>query len=1259
MNLPRCVTACILVSALTALGAAAEPELTPARRQELEKKAKELNDQLLQQYQRGDYAAATKLAEETLTLRRKIYPKDRYPQGHVLLAQSLNNLGGMYQMRGEYAKAEPFAREALSMYRALYPKEKFPNGHADLASSLNNLAMLLRSRGEYEKAESLSREALAMRRAIYPRNRYPNGHPDLAQDLSNLGGLLQDRGDYSGAAPLYAEAVAMQRALYPKEKYPQGHPSLAQSVNNLGGLYEARGDYGRAEPLYREALGIWRTLYPWDKFPTGHPDLAIGLNNLGTLLYSQGKYAEAEPLLREVLRMWRALCPVDKYPQGHPKVVLSLNNLGGLLHARGEYAKAEPFLREAVAMNRTLYAKPRYPQGHPALAASLSNLAAVLDARGEYGQAEALYREALAIRETLYPKERYPHGHPDLAQNLNNLGDMLRGLGEYAKGESLLQKAIAMRRSLYPKDKYPQGHPHLAESLNNLGSLHQGQGEYAKAEPPFRESLTMRQTLYPSDQFPQGHPDVATGLSNLGSLLQARGEYDQAEPLLRETVEMRRRLHPKDRYPQGHPDLARSLSNLGSLLQARGEYDQAEPYFRDALAMWKALYPKNEYPQGHPDVAIGLNNLGFLLHSRGENGQAEPLYREAVAMLKVLYPQGHPHLALGMSNLGSLSHLRGEHAKAEPLYREALEISQRMFARMADTASEAEILNFAASLPHYRDAYLSLTSRLPARATTYDLVWQSRSVGTRIVERRHLDLLASSDPAGRQLFLELHATRQRLARLLLGPLRKDQEQAKLVQKLSDEKEELEKRLVRQLRLAQAAKPENTAPAQLSQALPEGTAFIDFIRYIDLSQDPKVPGVKGEKRTPRYVAFIVPAGAAAVRVELGEAGPVEKAWAAWHRALTGDRPDRAAAAELARLVWQPLRAKLPARTRTVWLAPDGALTRVPWAALPGSKPGSVLLEEIALAVVPHGPFLLERLQAPPAAEKQGTLLAVGAVNYDGAPQPPRPTGEEAVALRAPAVSEKRAVWKVLPGTLREQRQVLAIARKALPAAPLDRSGAAASVDKVLADLPRARYAHFATHGFFADPAFRSALQVDEKQFERLGLERRTAGARSPLVLSGLVLAGANRPETPDRGILTAEAIVGLSLQGLDLAVLSACDTGLGEVAGGEGVFGLTRAFHIAGASNVIASLWQVDDEATAALMGLFYRNLWVEKKGPAEALRQAQLYLYRHPERIPALTKARGVDFTEKELPKALAKPTGDARAHPGRWAAFVLSGVAK
>jgi CHAT domain-containing protein len=172
-----------------------------------------------------------------------------------------------------------------------------------------------------------------------------------------------------------------------------------------------------------------------------------------------------------------------------------------------------------------------------------------------------------------------------------------------------------------------------------------------------------------------------------------------------------------------------------------------------------------------------------------------------------------------------------------------------------------------------------------------------------------------------------------------------------------------------------------------------------------------------------------------------------------------------------------------------------------------------------------------------------------------------------------------------------------------------------------------------------------------------------GVRNPAGYVGLVLAGANDPDRagPDGGILTGLSVVDLPLEGLRLCVLSACETGLGAGTEAEGVLGLQRAFHAAGCPDVVGSLWRVDDEATAALMAQFYHELRRNKRLPLEALREAQLTLYRHPERVPALAGSRGPIDLEDTIKLGSRPPpvkSGDAgRRAPARlWAAFVLSG---
>jgi CHAT domain-containing protein/tetratricopeptide (TPR) repeat protein len=989
---------------------------------------------------------------------------------------------------------------------------------------------------------------------------------------------------------------------------------------------------------------------------------AAALTQQSVRLYQQGRPVQAIPVGEQALALFRKLYPKADFPAGHPHLATSLNNLGTFHQARGDLAAAERLLRESLAMRQALFPPKRYPAGHADVASGLNNLAFLKQARGEWAEADELYQRALAMYRTLYPPKRFPRGHPELASCLNNFGLLARERGEFARGEPYYREALKMCRQLYPPERFPNGHPDLAGTLNNLGSLLQDRGELTAAEPYFREALTMYRGLYPKKRFPAGHPELATCLSNLGSLERARGRLDDAEPHYRDALAMKEAHYPTARFPSGHPDLVASLNNLGMLLQDQGELASAESSFQRAVDMCRALYPPSRF-SGHPQLARCRNNLGVVRHLRGDLAGAERSLREALTMHQRLYPEanypdGHPDLAGNLNNLGAVLAARGEPARAEPYCRQALAMRQRHLDALLAGLAEAEALNYLSQLPESQAAYLSVSRDLPdTDAVAYGLVWQGRGALARWLAHRRLVARASSDPEARALAERLTRTRQALANLLLarGPL--GGEQVKRVRALTEEKERLEKALVGTLPIYAALKAAARAtPDGLRRRLPEGAVYLDFRLYDRFEFNPGKTGKENTRETLSYVAFVLCPGREVRRIELGTAAPVDALVTAWRAALTGrgrdlevvpgtppaapgnDTPEAA----LRRLLWEPLAKHLPPGTRTLYLCPDGALTQLPWAALPGEKPGTVLLEDYAVAVVPHGHFLLQALAArPDSPAGEGKLLAVGGVDY----------GE-------PADGDKLR-WPPLPGTARELERVLGLAGKR-PVLAL--RGREPSTDRFLAELPQARWAHLATHGFFAGPEVRSALRLSAKDHARGPRgERVGAAARSPLTLSGLVLTGANRPvkdlEKEGAGIVTAEALAGLDLDGLDLAVLSACETGLGEVAGGEGVFGLQRAFHVAGCKNVVATLWKVDDEATAALMGLFYQKLWTERLPPLEALRQAQLMLYRAPERVARLARARGPDFEkEADLP---AGPPRRGRGPARLWAGFTLSGAGR
>ena len=216
---------------------------------------------------------------------------------------------------------------------------------------------------------------------------------------------------------------------------------------------------------------------------------------------------------------------------------------------------------------------------------------------------------------------------------------------------------------------------------------------------------------------------------------------------------------------------------------------------------------------------------------------------------------------------------------------------------------------------------------------------------------------------------------------------------------------------------------------------------------------------------------------------------------------------------------------------------------------------------------------------------------------------------------------------LPFTRREAETILAVTPAGSTKSAFDFDASRATATSP--ELAQYRIIHFATHSI-----------LDSKHPE----------------LSGLVLSMVDRQGNAANGFLDLEDIYNLNLSA-DLVVLSACETGLGKEINGEGLVGLTRGFMYAGASRVVASLWKVNDEATQALMSLFYRNLWEKKLGAAEALRQAQLTLYRHPEAVQVAVK-RGVDFSESDLPKMEEKPAAKLKQSPtAHWAAFTFSGV--
>jgi tetratricopeptide (TPR) repeat protein len=1159
-------------------------------------------DNLAELYQaQGRFGEAEPLYRRALGIFEKALGPD-----HPDVATSLNNLAALYRLQGRDAEAEPLYRRALGIFeKALGPD------HPDVATSLNNLAELYRAQGRYGEAERLFRRALGIReKALGPE------HPDVAQSLNNLARLYRAQGRYGEAEPLYRRALGVrEKALGPE------HPDVATSLNNLAALYRLQGRYGEAEPLYRRALGIWaKALGP------EHPDVALSLDNLAELYQAQGRFGEAEPLHRRALGVReKALGPE------HLDVATSLNNLAELYRAQGRYGEAEPLYRRALGIfekalgpdhpdvatslnnlavlyrlqGRDAEAEPLYRRAlgifekalgpdHPDVAQSLNNLAELYRAQGRYGEAERLFRRALGIREKALGPD-----HPDVAQSLGNLAELYRAQGRYGEAEPLHRREFGIReKALGPE------HPDVATSLNNLAGLYRAQGRFEEAEPLYRRALGIwAKALGPE------HPDVATSLDNLAELYQAQGRFGEAEPLHRRALGIREKaLGPE------HPDVATSLNNLAELYRAQGRYGEAEPLYRRALGISaKALGPE------HPDVATSLNNLAELYRAQGRYVDAEPLYRRALGVREKALGPEHPNVATSLNNLAVLYWAQGRDEEAEPLFQRALEYRFKQFEYAFTYMSEKDKLSYLETMVGSFALYFSFCLEYQGTdpgvpGKMYDLVlWEKGLVANSSAALRTA-IATGADKESLSLFDQLAAKRRQRASLLRMQPSNREEWRKTVEQLEQDANDMEKELVRRSpALAERKRFTRVTWRDVQKGLGEGEAAVEFVRF---------PYHDGKDWTPRvaYAALVVtPSMTMPMLSLLWQTRELEAAALGQFRAAVGTSRTTVVSSanpvttnHLYEVFWKPLEPALD-RVDRIYVSPDGILTQIPPGILPTGN-GQLLMERYDLHIVSSTKDFLH----PGRAFASKVAVLIGDPKFDlseaqqraaaarlGTTPISRPELVAVAASGARAREQRGGTLRRLPWT---ETEVVSIG------AALEKAGWQTEVltgelalKEALERLRGPRVLHLATHGFFLS---------DQEHAIRRGLSGDLAalppGAEDPMLRSGLYFAGANRvlgggssPTDVYDGVLTAYETTGLNLQGTELVVLSACETGLGDVKNGEGVFGLRRAFQEAGAESVLMSMWSVPDRETQELMTLFYGH-WLSGLPKHEALRRAQL-----------------------------------------------------
>jgi CHAT domain-containing protein/Tfp pilus assembly protein PilF len=870
------------------------------------------------------------------------------------------------------------------------------------------------------------------------------------------------------------------------------------------------------------------------------------------------------------------------------------------LQTAGRLADAWPQLERVLTIAETL----RGPDDLQ-VAAVGAQLAEVYLLLPDPAQSESLLRRVLSIRE-----KALGAGHPAAAFIRARLAIVYYQAGQVAKAQELLLPALSViEKSLGPS------HPWVVRCLVTLANLRVTVGDLDQAEQINRRALAI---LDATDDH-----DSATYLgvlNNLGVIHRQKKDYGRAEEFFRRALAMSER----QRGPES-TDVARILSNLGNVANSQKDYASASRYYERALSIDERIVGND-----HPDVATTLNNLAIALHGAGDEARSLDTHFRALRIREKILGRYHPGMLQSVGNIALMYWLAGDTPKAVAFQRRADAIVETQLALNLAVGSERQKLAQLNSISQRTDRTISLhVGKAPddpdAGALAALVLLQRKG---RVLDARARTFATVreriAEPADRDLLDQLNITTAQLAKLALNPpeqLRLDDHRQSVA-----ELEALKERLEAQLSEHDAEFRVATQPVTLEAvqaAIPEDGALIEYVAFRLFEPRREADDAYG---APHYAAYVLRRSGAPRAVDLGPATTIDAAIKTLRDALQDPKRNDVAthARALDEHVFRRLRGDLGGARRLL-ISPDGALNLVPFEALMDDN-GQYLIERYAMSYLTSGRDLLrlriKRGNGNPPLVIADPLFGEPRVASAGQQDTAAPSTPSTLPAAAGATTLSTIYFAPLPASAAEARTIKAL----FPDARVLMGASATKAALLRAEPPR--MLHVASHGFFLHDAADDPLRAPDDQPADAMRPRSPSDARpNPLLRSGLAFAGANVLNgSRNDGILTALEASGLNLRGTKLVTLSACDTGVGDVQHGEGVYGLRRAFVLAGAETLVMSLWPVGDSTAREAMVRYYTGLEAGL-GRGDALREAKLWML----------KRRG-------------------RQHPFYWASFIQSG---
>jgi len=745
------------------------------------------------------------------------------------------------------------------------------------------------------------------------------------------------------------------------------------------------------------------------------------------------------------------------------------------------------------------------------------------------------------------------------------LARLRQQMGKYKEAELNFKEAIDGYKKLQS--------PELKQVYNSFATFYMTLGNYGAAEKIYLDLLSDKQT---------GNVLTSAVKQNLAAIYQQTLRYEDAERLLIEVLE-----EDKKTIGEKHPDFAISLQNLAALYQAMGYFEKAKPLYVQAMEI--------DSQNGGTQTLFYANkmaNLGTIYQETNEPQKARMMLEAALKIREATLGKEHPDYMFTLYNLAVLNQGLGELAAAAPLYKEVsifyLKQIKELFPSLSDYEKTAYFNKVSKVINDYEEfviQYQQKDSR--ALGELFDFRLETKALLLNASTKVRNAILNSGKPDLIAKFTEWLQLKEKLARLASLTLEERKSQQKVIEENQEKANELEKWLSTQSELF--AGEFNKAPItwqDVKKALQPGEAAIEMVR------------ISPAKDSVVYAALILrPEQTAPNLLVFANGNKMEGRQFSYYSNTMRFAIDNRISYQL---YWQPFETFLNDVT-TVYFSADGVYNKINPLTLYDGQKNQYLIDRLTVRLLTN---IRELLQIPEALSLKPSASLFGYPDFRTAQRVPDQT-KGAVARNTAASQIVRNGVADLPGTKEEVISIEQILKKNQWSVTSNIYKEAS--EEKLKGISSPDILHIATHGFFIPEKENETTIVYSKDI--------SLASDNPLTRSGLLLAGVeknikgnltNQPDEED-GILTALEVMNLNLDHTDLVVLSACETGAGEIRNGEGVYGLQRAFLVSGANNLIMSLWKVNDEATQELMIGFYTQL-LSGKEKSLAFHQAQLEL---------------------------------------------------